>query len=468
MNIVEVLAASVEKHPDKIAFIQNGKSITYHNLYKKAERLAQKMRGKGIKRGDNILIFIPLSIDLYVAMVAVWILGARAIFIDFSRGKDFINASIERLRPDLILCDKITYFMRYFLGNLKRINTLNINFVFGQTSDKIEITKVDADDGAILSFTSGTTGLAKIALRSHQFLLEQYKVLRDELYFTDEQIDLGTLPIFSLINLAVGITTLLPDKRYKANVSIEKLAKRIEKYQPTRIICSPSLIEQLLPYNCLDSIAHLYLGGAAVFPSLLDKIDKRVQLYILYGSTEAEPIAKFKWCELDEKKAHIMKTRFALPAGYIAPSIKCRIIDDEIVVSGKTVLQGYLNGIGDKENKLHLDGEIWHRTGDAGFIDDDGMLWLWGRVSQKVGDFYPLMVEMYLDLQFAIKSAFLEYKGEKMVVIENAEHLSDEEVLKAIENFGINKVVRAKKIPRDKRHNAKVDLAALKRLLETL
>ncbi len=467
MNIVEILAESVKKYPNKLAFIQNGKAITYKNLYSRAERLAQKMRAKGIKSGDNILIFIPLSIDLYLAMVAVWILGARAIFIDFSRGKDFINASIERLRPDLILSDKVTYFMRYLLGNLKSIRTLNIDFTFGRQSDNIAITAVDAEAGAILSFTSGTTGLAKIALRSHQFLLEQYKVLRDELYFTDEQIDLGTLPIFSLINLAAGITTLLPDKRYKANINIEKLVGRIEKYKPTRVICSPSLVEQLLQYNCLDSVTHLYLGGAAVFPSLLEKIDKSVELYILYGSTEAEPIAKFKWRELSEKQERTMKTRFALPAGYIAPSIECRIINDEIVVSGKTVLQGYLNGIGDKENKLHLDGKIWHRTGDAGFLDDDGMLWLWGRVSQKVGEIYPFMVEMYLDLQFALKAAFLEYKGEKVVVVENAERLSDKKILKELEQFSIEKIVRVDKIPRDKRHNAKVDIAALKGLLES-
>ena len=69
----------------------------------------------------------------------------------------------------------------------------------------------------------------------------------------------------------------------------------------------------------------------------------------------------------------------------------------EIVVSGDHVLPGYLDGVGDSESKIHVDGRVWHRTGDAGYVDDRGRLWLLGRCSAKVSDshgvVYPFAVE---------------------------------------------------------------------------
>ncbi len=470
MNIVEILKQSAEKYDAKTAFIQNNKTISYRELYRRANQLAYYLKSKGIKKDDNILVFIPLSIDLYLAMIAIWTLGAKAIFIDFSRGNNFINASIERIRPELVLCDHITYFMRFFLGNVSKLKAVNICLLKNKNIAKAElaICPIAKEDGAILSFTSGTTNQPKIALRSHQFLIHQYESLIKEIDYNERHIDLGTLPIFSLVNLAVGITTVLPNRRYKSQINIKALVKSINRYKVTRAICSPALMEELLKLDKLTSIEQIYLGGAAVFPSLLNAIDKKKQLYIVYGSTEAEPIAKLNWHNLSINELEKMRTIYALPVGEIAEDIKCKIIDDEIIVTGKTVLKSYLNGIGDKENKMEIDGEIWHRTGDAGFIDENGMLWLLGRHSHKVDGIYPFQVETMLDIHFGIKSAFLEYKEEKVVVIEESANINKADILSKLEFFGIKKVITINKIPRDKRHNAKVDVNRLKAKLDKM
>ena len=57
------------------------------------------------------------------------------------------------------------------------------------------------------------------------------------------------------------------------------------------------------------------------------------------------------------------------------------------------VLKSYLDGRGDAETKVTLDAEIWHRTGDAGRLDEEGKLWLLGRHQARWNDLYPLQIE---------------------------------------------------------------------------
>src|SRR6185369_11013626 len=69
----------------------------------------------------------------------------------------------------------------------------------------------------------------------------------------------------------------------------------------------------------------------------------------------------------------------------------------EIVVAGGHVLRGYLHGHGDEETKIRVGDAIWHRTGDAGYLDDRGRLWLLGRCSARIvdarGTLWPFAVE---------------------------------------------------------------------------
>ena len=78
-----------------------------------------------------------------------------------------------------------------------------------------------------------------------------------------------------------------------------------------------------------------------------------------------EPIGSFTHAELEAQ---------SLPAGETG----------EIVVSGPHVLGGYLHGRGDSETKFRVNGTVWHRTGDAGYFDDTGRLWLMGRCAVNI------------------------------------------------------------------------------------
>ena len=429
MNIIELLKPS-----DKIALIQGNKQITYAELLERGLRYGEKLKRKGIGAGKCVRLFKPMSIELYIALIGIWSIGAVPAF-SWSRLK------VDKLEP------------------------------------------IDDETPAILTCTSGSTGVPKTAVRTHEFLIRQYNVLCKHLDFDENHIDFGTLPIFTLANLAAGMTTILPNKSYRGI----KLPNNLDKI--TRAICSPATFQRMMEKSDLPNLRQVYLGGAPVYPSLLEKIRKDIDVYVVYGSTEAEPIAKVKWNDVSaEDKAKIAHGA-GLLVGEIVPQIKLEIADDnEIIISGDTVLKGYYGGVGDSENKIREGDKVWHRTGDAGYIDEQGRLWLTGRVSHFIkldcspssesaepatgkfpgcpfghatnGTLSPFSIECVLDTHFGIRGAVLLHNGKRTVVIDK-----DIDAAEVLKPFGIEQVIKVKKLPMDKRHNAKIDYVKLRRKL---
>jgi acyl-CoA synthetase (AMP-forming)/AMP-acid ligase II len=132
----------------------------------------------------------------------------------------------------------------------------------------------------------------------------------------------------------------------------------------------------------------------------------------------------------------------------------------EIVVAGDHVVRSYVGGIGNAESKIDVEGRIWHRTGDAGWLDAQGRLWLAGRCAYRLKDappLYPLQVE-------AAARAALGPRPLAAARVENQAVLIVEGDAPAAA-FGVDRVVSVSKIPLDRRHQSKIDYASLKALL---
>jgi acyl-CoA synthetase (AMP-forming)/AMP-acid ligase II len=194
-----------------------------------------------------------------------------------------------------------------------------------------------------------------------------------------------------------------------------------------------------------------------------------------------------------------MRTGAGLLTGRATPSIQLRILPDrwgepiapltasqldalalpagewgEIVVSGPHVLTGYLHGQGDEETKFDVDGRRWHRTGDAGYLDADGRLWLLGRCSARIEDgrgrIYPFAVECALDGIYGVRrTAFLAHGGRRLLAVELEPGASPQtrETLRAACAWADPDDIRVvDHMPVDARHNAKIDYPALRKMLE--
>jgi acyl-CoA synthetase (AMP-forming)/AMP-acid ligase II len=141
----------------------------------------------------------------------------------------------------------------------------------------------------------------------------------------------------------------------------------------------------------------------------------------------------------------------------------------EIVVSGDHVLGGYLHGHGDDETKFAVGATRWHRTGDAGYLDQRGRLWLLGRCAARIDDargrLYPLGVEsVALQRSGVRRAALVSHQGRRVLVLEPTHRAPQPNLSRLAQDLAwahVDEILLHEDIPMDARHNAKVDYRAL-------
>jgi acyl-CoA synthetase (AMP-forming)/AMP-acid ligase II len=138
------------------------------------------------------------------------------------------------------------------------------------------------------------------------------------------------------------------------------------------------------------------------------------------------------------------------------------------------VLHGYLHGRGDEETKFRVDGVVWHRTGDAGYLDERGRLWLLGRCVARIhddrGDLWPFAAEtaVYQDTRVR-RAALVAHRGKRILAVElhEGQRQIDVTAMQAALKWALVDEVRVcRTVPVDRRHNAKIDYPALYQLLD--
>lgn len=520
MNIAEVLQQQATVRPDAVAIRDSPggreRATTFADLERQSAQAANLLAASGLRAGDAVLIFQPMSAELYVALIACFRLGLVAMFLDPSAGLAHMERCCALHAPAALVAGTKAHLLRLVSPALRRIpRKFVIGFpVPGAASWRAALRQPEtaaiaaASDGtpALLTFTSGSTGQPKAALRTHGFLLAQHRVLARTLSLQPGVVDLATLPVFVLANLASGVTSVIPnaDLRFPGRIDPAPVVDQIERHQVQTIAASPALLERLVEHGerrgrPLTGLAKVFTGGAPVFPALLGRlqaISPRAEVVAVYGSTEAEPIAEVAYGDIAPEDHAAMHGGGGLLAGPVVDEIGLRLLPSrwgeaigpftvaqfdalclpaegvgEIVVSGDHVLPGYLHGHGDEETKFRVDGRVWHRTGDLGRLDERGRLWLLGRASARVEDgrgvLYPFAVECVVSTVPGVRrSAVLGIDGRRLLAVEwrKGEDHRAAELERAVRTFHID-TVREMPIPVDARHNAKVDYVALRKRL---
>lgn len=511
MNLVEVLAEQARRNPDAAAIIAPGASLTFAGLERATTSGAARLRAAGLVPGDAVLVFVPMGARLYEVLLAVMRAGLTAVFLDPSASRAQMARCCALMPPRAFIGIPRAHLLRWLTPALRRIPlawSVDGWFPGARRWAAVEgdgsIAAVTADTPALVTFTSGSTDQPKAAVRSHGFLLAQHRVLADTLHHVPGIVDLATLPIFALANLASGQTTLIPDAdlRRPGAVDATPVLRQIAEHRPATVVASPAFCARLADAceqegRTLDSLTALYTGGAPVFPALLDRLAAlapQARVVAVYGSTEAEPIAEIARSDMTATDLAAMRAGRGLLAGPPVPQIACRVIADhwgtpmgpfttdtfaalrcavdepgEIVVSGAHVLPGYLHGQGDGETKFRVDGTVWHRTGDRGCIDAAGRLWLLGRCSATVhdihGSLHPFAVECAaMQVPGVVRAALAPMTGRRLLAVEGSADAAA--VRTALAWAQLDEVRLVARIPLDRRHNAKVDYPALLRLLK--
>lgn len=472
MSVLDAFLTSAADHGERVAIVDGaGKSISYGALAARAETLAGRFRRKGIRRGDRVLLAMPLGIDLYGSLAALWWLGATIVFPEPALGLKGLRHAARTTRPRAFLASGPYRLLRYCVPEIWNIELALSPGAGGAGTEVEKPVPLSGDDPALISFTSGSTGQPKAIVRSHGFLLAQNAavspLLRSE---SGTERDLVAFPVFVLVNLGLGLTSVLPNWNLKRpdKAAASEIRAHIAKQAVTRLLIPPVLCEALCEVEDLSGVHSIFTGGGPLYPDIARRLRDRfpdVSLTIVYGSTEAEPIAHVSTTEMQDEDWQAMQTGGGLLAGEPVPVVQVRLVGDEIVVNGDHVNKGYLDPDQDVTTKLALDGEVWHRTGDAGRFDDEGRLWLLGRCQDSFDGHYPFSIEIAARIWPGVRRAALcRVKDEAVIAIEGDQRHIDAWREHA-SSLGIDTVRRIEAMPLDKRHRSKIDMIALTQML---
>lgn len=521
MNIVEILQRQAHERPEALAIIDmhggRERVTTFAGLETASARGAALLCDVGLSSGDTVLVFQPMSAELYIALMALFRMGITAMFLDPSAGREHIERCCAIRPPAALIASPKAHLLRLISPALRRIpsHICYSRFMPGCMSwgrcERIQphrpIANCTNDTPALITFTSGSTGQPKAAVRSHGFLLEQHRVLERAIHLTSGTIDLTTLPVFVLANLASGVTSLIPDAdlRCPGRIKAAPVLRQIERHCPASVAASPAFLERICDAceatgQTVPGFHYIFTGGAPVFPDHLDRLAATfpdAEVVAVYGSTEAEPIAHISRHAVSSDDLSAMQAGGGLLTGEPVPGIDVRVIaprwgtpldnmsEDafsgiclangtagEIVVSGGHVLKGYLNGTGDEETKFRVAGAVWHRTGDSGYFDDAGRLWLLGRSAAVINDergcLYPFAVECAArGFSGVSRAALVNRQGQRILFVQpqRGAHIDTAAVRSALAWAQLDSVRELAGIPLDKRHNAKVDYGRLAKIV---
>ena len=510
-NIAELLLQKAQEHPDKIALVfphnKGDIEYTYAQLQDLVWTFMQELREHNIQENDRIVILFPVSVELYTLIAAIYSIGAVAVLIDPGMGLSRITSALKTAKPKALVSTKAALKFRWFIPALWRIQTFFcINgtswgcIPIGQSQKEPQPQSIiprKEQDQALITFTSGSTGAPKGANRHHQFLLAQHHALLKSFPPHENQIDMTCFPVVVFHNLSCGHTTIIPDCDISkpASMSPDIVCTQMQQYSVTSLSAAPAFIDKLTTYlknsrEKLPSLKVMALGGAPISARLQQNICEtlpHVDSIAVYGSTEAEPIAHHHiHTPIIDKDAFI--------AGTPVDFIELKVVNfpnsppqnqdvstfetqevGEIIVSGTHVNQSYIdNPKANAENKIKDGkGKIWHRTGDRGYFDEHGCLWLTGRIndivhhSQQVLDPFPLESRL-LKIPFIKQVALLE-SNQKGYLFLSVDKTTDD-VISTIKNRLLESeknliICLADALPVDGRHNSKIDRPTIRKWL---
>ncbi len=502
-NITDLFFKTAQQYPQNIAIIEDKKEITYQELAEDVKFTAGFFKEKGIQKGDRVLIFVPMSIDLYRTVLALFYMGATAVFLDewVSKKRMELCCSIADVKA-FIAIQKIKN-LSFLSKELRRV-PIKLGTKY-KRNIKIESEKVNLNHPALITFTTGSTGTPKAASRSHHILNEQFKALSDEIEPKETDIDITLLPIVLFINLGIGSTSVIfkYNQKKPEKTDFNKFINLITELKVNRITSSPFIVNKLASKLLakdikLPGLEKIFTGGAPVFPNeakLLKEAFYHSSVNIVYGSTEAEPISIVNAKDIVKSKDVLSEK--GLFVGQLHKNTKLKIIQikdeiieniteeelnnlevkkggiGEIIVSGSHVLDKYYNNPeAFKRNKIIINNTLWHRTGDSGSIETDGKLFLTGRCTSLIETennyISPFIYESILQENESIDiGTVIEINNKIFIICQLAQNADKEKIKSKIIglNLKYDTIKFIKKIPRDPRHHSKIDYEALRVLL---
>jgi len=378
--ILDFFDNTVNRFPNKTAIITNEKKCTYKQLDELSNSTAALL--SEYQQRKVVSIIMDNTIESIGAYLGTLRAGCIAHLISQNMSKESLAEQLTASEPILVLCAREI---------IDRIETKSKKMHFDSitTIHYENERKIDPDDIAYLIYTSGTTSKPKGVAVSHANAVFTTKNIVNVLEYSEEDRDVLPLPLSHSFGLGcmhtsfyVGSTLIL----HKNTVDSFEMLESIKTYEATTFAAVPTTLTKLL-YEHRSKIEkyfsdlRLVITNSTAIPENtvknFRKILKKGRLATYYGLTEASRSTFMKF-DSDGKESSV---------GIPAPGVQIKLVDQEgneaddgeVWIKGPNVIRGYW-----KESSSMNPVEGWLKTGDSGYFDDEGYLYLKGRTDDII------------------------------------------------------------------------------------
>ena len=395
------LSEVAQARPDHPALEAGGMVTAYGVLWSRITALGEVLRSR-IRPGDRVALALDNGAEYVVGLYAIWHAGGVAVGLNTALKSDDLVHLAQRCGASLVLADgdgpHSAFGTALAAAGLPVWPTATWPAQLPADAPEPRPRVLRPDQGAVLIFTSGTTGEPKGALLTHGALAANVAAVQQVLPMQADDVTLCVLPFHYAFggsvlhtHLTLGATLVLENSFMYPQQVMQRMVQR----QVTAFYGVPSsyyllLARGHLAHAPLPSLRYAAQAGGPMEPARIDEVCAawpQASFWVMYGQTEA--------CSRLTILPASVRQRKAGSVGLPLPGVRLRILDPlgqplpagatgEVCAQGPNLMQGYWDAPQDTAATLR-DG--WLHTGDLGHLDDDGFLFLQGRLREiiKVG-----------------------------------------------------------------------------------
>jgi malonyl-CoA/methylmalonyl-CoA synthetase len=425
-NLYQHIHTSLQRHATKTLFVADGRSVAGAEMDAEVGRYANALLSFGLQPGDRLAVQVDKSLENVLLYLACLRIGAVYLPLNTAYRAAEVGYFLQDAEPTVFVTTPENeaglkgIAQRAAVSAITTLGTESngeLAALVKAQSISAPVVAREADDLAVICYTSGTTGRSKGAMITHRNLLSNAQTLIDIWGFNSTDVLLHALPLYHIHGLFValhcailsGATTLL-QSRFEAKAVLQDFA------QATVMMGVPTfytrlLAEPLLNREAVRNIRLFVSGSAPLLADTFAAFEQRTGHRILerYGMTETGMIASNP----------LHGERRAGTVGLPLPQVAVRVVDPDgqelpplqagsVEVRGPNVFKGYWKRPEQTQAEFRADG--FFVTGDLGQCETDGYLRLIGRAKDLIIsgglNVYPKEIEDAIDaLEGVVESA---------------------------------------------------------------
>jgi acyl-CoA synthetase (AMP-forming)/AMP-acid ligase II len=408
VGVAQMVYQHALQYGDKPAMIdgQTGRTLTYAQLYGGVRRVAGNLAKRGLRKGEVVGIYSPNLPEYPLAFHGVVLAGGVVTTANPLYTADELAYQLRDSGAKFLIT--VGPLLEKAIPAAQQAGVQEV-FVIGEgdgatpftallaDAEPPEVALDPAEDLVVLPYSSGTTGLPKGVMLTHRNLVaNMVQVMASGVNLQFDERVIGVLPFYHIYGMLVILNLCLHKGMTivtMARFDLEQFLKIMQDYQITRANLVPPIVLALAKHPIVDNydLSHLKIimsGAAPLSAELAQACAERLGCIVLqgYGLTETSPVTHVN----PEDPARIKLGSVGVPIA----NTECAVVsletgnplgireEGEIWIRGPQVMKGYLNNPDATAQTITPDG--WLRTGDVGYVDEDGYFYIVDRVKEMI------------------------------------------------------------------------------------